>query len=521
MRTLWPLLVALVSLLLAASPARAASTCGTPQAAAASLLDNLQPDYWRPDDAAACLDVPPDREAERKRLAIKLKRVLDARGLYVPTTDLPSDPNYTDELGRARVEPLYNFDYFVIEKSGERWLISRSTVEQIDLLYGGTFSGISKALQDVLPDIFFRRVLGVEGWQVLYFLLLIGVSLLVGRLSQKLLSDWFLRLARRFGVPATAELLKRTRDPLTWVATGTVFLWGIPDLQLSVRQSQVLLLFARMILAFAIVVVAIRIVDIGADLFARRARTTASKVDDQVVPLVRRMVKVVIAAVAALVVIENMGVDVAGLVAGLGIGGLAFALAAKDTLENVFGSIVIFLDRPFQVGDWVVINGEAEGVIEEVGFRTTRIRTFHNSVMSVPNGKVAMARVDNYGLRKVRRFKTTLGLTYDSPPDKVEAFVDGVRKLLREDPEVWDKTLEVHLHTMGESSLDVLVYAFFDVPDWSTELAARQRVQLGFMRLAEQLGLSFAFPSRSLYVEQLPGGLRAPDDSAPGQQAVG
>lgn len=508
------LLLFLAALLLLAPPAHAqAELCGNPQSATASLLDYLQPNRWEPAKAARCLDVPEDREADRKRLAIKLKKVLDAKGLYVPTSELPNDPDHTDEFGRNRLEPLATFPEVYLVKKDGKWLYSRETVGSIDPLYASTFSGISQAFQDLLPSVFFRRFAGVELWQVVYFLLLVGLSFVSGRIAQKLLSDQFLRVARRFGVEGPAELIKRTRDPLTWLATGAVFLWGIPDLQLSVRQSQVLLLFARAITAGAFVLVAVRIVDIGADLWARKAESTDSKVDDQVVPLVRRAVKVVIASVAALVVIENMGVDVAGLVAGLGIGGLAFALAAKDTLENVFGSIVIFLDRPFQVGDWVVIDGDVEGVVEEVGFRTTRIRTFYNSVLSVPNGKVAMARVDNMGLRRYRRLKTTIGVTYDTPRDTLDTFVDRIRTLFQDDPAVWDGALEVHFHSFGPSSLDILIYSFLDVPSWTAELENRHRLFSEIMGIAEELGVGFAFPSQSVYLETVPDTLQVPPGS--------
>ena len=506
MRTAWTWLLALI--LFAALPAQAAEPCATPQSAAASLLDNLQPGRWLPDEAARCMDVPPEREAERTRLAIKLKKVLDARGLYVPTADLPQDRDHVDASGRHRVEPLPTFGTFVLERNEEgAWQVSRDTVNQIDSLYQDTFSAFAQSFQDALPDVFMRRFAGLELWQALYFLLLVGLSMATGRLAQLLMVNQVLRLARRFSVPTTARLLTRTRGPLTWMAAGAVLLWGGPDLQLSVRQSQVLLLAARLVMAGAVVVFAIRVVDIGSELWTHHARQTDSKLDDQVVPLVRRTLKVLIATIAALIVIENMGVDVAGLIAGLGIGGLAFALAAKDTLENVFGSIVIFLDRPFQVGDWVVIDGSTEGVVEEVGFRTTRVRTFYNSVLSVPNGKVAMARIDNMGLRKVRRLKMTLGITYDTPREKVQAFVERIRAFMKDDPVVWKGTMEVHFYDFSASSLDILVYAFLDVPDWSQELQHRHRIMLEWMRIAEELGVSFAFPSQSLYVERLPPGI--------------
>jgi len=507
-------LMAALLLLGTTTTARAqADACRNPQSATASLLDNLQPNHWDPDAAAACLDMPPGQESQRTRTAIRLKKVLDARGLYVPTSELPNAPDHKDEFGRERLVPVEALPVVYLLRKDGRWLYSQETTGQVEGLYRETFSSLSLRFQDALPDFFMRRFVGIELWQVLYFLLLILASLLAGRIAQKVLADQFLRVARKLEVENIALVVKRTRDPLTWVATGALFLWGIPDLQLSVRQSQFLLLAARLTMACAVVLVLVRIVDIVAAIFAHRAAGTASKMDDQVVPLVRRTVKVVIVVVAFLVVVENMGVDVAGLVAGLGIGGLAFALAAKDTLENVFGSIVIFLDRPFQMGDWVVIDGNVEGVVEEVGFRTTRIRTFYNSQLSVPNGKVAMARVDNMGMRRYRRVKVTLGVTYGTPRERLDAFVTGIRELLKGDAAVWPGTLEVHFYDFGASSLDILLYFFLDVPDWTAELSHRHRLFSEIIGLSEKLGVKFAFPSQSLYLESMPP--RPPPDDGP------
>ena len=197
-----------------------------------------------------------------------------------------------------------------------------------------------------------------------------------------------------------------------------------------------------------------------------------------------------------------MNYDVASLIAGLGIGGLAFALAAQDTIANLFGSATIFASRPFQIGDWVNVNG-TEGVVESVGFRSTRIRTFYNSLVSIPNSRVADSVVDNYGAREFRRFKTVLGLTYDTTPEQMQAFVEGIRAILKSNPAVRQEYYEVHFNSFGDSSLNVLVYAFFKTDSWTTELTEKHNILLDIMRMAEELGVSFAFPTQTLHLESV------------------
>ena len=181
---------------------------------------------------------------------------------------------------------------------------------------------------------------------------------------------------------------------------------------------------------------------------------------------------------------------------------LAFALAAQDTVANLFGSVNIFVDKPFQIGDWVKIGG-VEVVVEEVGFRSTRVRTFHNSVVTVPNSKSTNANIDNMGLRPRRRVKVVVNLTYDTNPNQMKSFVEGVRAILASHPDV-QRTYEVHFYGMSSSSLDVLVYYHLVVPGWHEELSARSNILLQIMQLAKEVDVSFAYPSTSLYVEATP-----------------
>jgi MscS family membrane protein len=183
---------------------------------------------------------------------------------------------------------------------------------------------------------------------------------------------------------------------------------------------------------------------------------------------------------------------------------LALALAAQDTIKNLFGSIMIFVDRPFQIGDWINFDGK-DGTVEEVGFRSTRVRTFANSVISVPNGRIADMTVDNLGLRTYRRFTTSITITYDTPPALITAFVEGLRQIVANHPDTRKDYYHVYVNNLGSHSIDILFYIFFAVPGWPEELKARHEIILQSIELAETLGVRFAFPTQTIHMEDLPG----------------
>ena len=199
---------------------------------------------------------------------------------------------------------------------------------------------------------------------------------------------------------------------------------------------------------------------------------------------------------------QNLNIEVTALLAFSSVSGVAIALASKDTVENLFGSIMVFVDQPFQIGDWVIIDGSIEGVVEEVGFRSTRIRSFANSLISVPNAKIAHCTVDNFGKRKYRRFKTTIGLRYDTTTEQMETYVQKIRDYLLQNPAIMNDGVYIYFRDLGAHSLDIMVYTFFEVPDWRAELEAREQCLLQFMRIAEEVGVGFAFPTTTVEVEQ-------------------
>lgn len=359
--------------------------------------------------------------------------------------------------------------------------------------------------REAIPSLLHAQVLGMELWQILGFVVLILASMLASRLVHRLVAMELERLARRAGLDLDPTLLRHTRGPLTWMIIGLLAHFGGPTLEPGPALVLMIVQVSRVVLLISMILLVSRVVDLMGHVIQTRAALTPNRLDDQVVPLVRRAVKLAMWGIGLVLIVQNMGIDVASLVAGLGLGGLAVALAAKDTIENFFGSITIFVDRPFQIEDWIVTDGGVEGVVLEIGFRSTRIRTFRDSVLTIPNGKLAGSVIDNLGLRRNRRVKMVVGLTYDTPRERIVAFTTAVERYLRDDPVVAaEASIEVHLEAFNASSLDVLVYYFLSVPDWHAELSVRGRHCLAILELAEQVGVSFAFPSTSLYVERLP-----------------
>ena len=247
-----------------------------------------------------------------------------------------------------------------------------------------------------------------------------------------------------------------------------------------------------------------RMIDGLAAYFTARAAQTESSLDTQLVPFVAKTLKIFIIMTGVLVVAQNMGYSISGLIASFGIGGIAVAMAAKDTLANVFGSIMILVDRPFTVGNWIKTS-EFEGVVEEIGFRSTRIRTFAKTLVNVPNSTLANMVIDNIDARAKRRVKMRIGLTYDSSPDQIQSAIAGIEDILANHIGVDPDFYLVKFDEFEDSSLSIFLYYFTKTTHWEEYLQVRQEVNMQMMELLKSLKLEFAFPTRTVHLEQSPG----------------
>ncbi len=214
-------------------------------------------------------------------------------------------------------------------------------------------------------------------------------------------------------------------------------------------------------------------------------------------PWIRKTTLILFAVVGALLTVQGLGFDVKALLAGLGIGGLAFALAAQDTLANVFGAIVVAVDQPFRVGETVRIGGHL-GKVEDVGLRSTRVRLQDRSLMVIPNKTVASDTITNLSRFTGRRFEQVIGVTYASRPEQVEALVADLRAMLLARPDVDRDEVHVYFRDFGGSSLDVWLAYEVTEADFGRSLAIKQEVNLAIMRAIEAHGLAFAFPTRTV-----------------------
>lgn len=221
-------------------------------------------------------------------------------------------------------------------------------------------------------------------------------------------------------------------------------------------------------------------------------------------PLVKRALKVAVIFIALIVIIQNWGYSVTSLVAGFGITGLAVGFAAKESISNIFGSIFIVADRVYKPGDWIMVdrslnNGNVEGIVEDISLRSTKIRAFDNTLVTIPNSEMANATIKNVSAHKKRRIYEFLDITYGTPAEKVELAVEICRKIVREHPEMEDYQ-QIHFNQFGAHSLKIMLYIFTKTTDWGEYLRIRQELFLSIYREFTKHGIKFAFPTQTLYV---------------------
>ena len=214
--------------------------------------------------------------------------------------------------------------------------------------------------------------------------------------------------------------------------------------------------------------------------------------------------KILISGIGLGAMLQVWGINVTALVASLGIGGLAFALAAKDTAANLFGSFSLLADRSIRIGEWIKVNG-VEGTVEHIGMRTTKIRSFQKSLITVPNHIVANNPIENFSRRGIRRIKMHIGLTYSTNSNQIKTIMGEIKEMLKQHEGIsQNDSLMVNFDTFGDSSLNIFIYTFTKTANWATYLDIKEDINLKIMKIVEDNGSTFAFPSQSIYVEQMP-----------------
>ncbi len=357
----------------------------------------------------------------------------------------------------------------------------------------------------------YEIVKGNEIWRLGLVLLVILVVMMAGRIIQFVMNGYAVRLARKKGETPLTLLVKALAKPV-YVAIFAVgvFLSKTPlyfddEEGIRIAISSGWTTIARVVTAVSIAYALYRLVDIIEYYLNRLVGKTETKLDDMLVPVVRKALRITIAIVAILLIAENiLGTDIKSLLLGAGVGGIAIALAAKDTIANFFGSITIFTDRPFQMGEVVKI-GEHRGPVEEVGFRSTRIRTLEGHLVTVPNSVISNTSVENIGRRPYIRRTSNITITYDSGHTKAKKAVEIIKEVLAGVPEVNvdpDRPPRIYFSDFNDWSLNIYMSYWVKPPDYWLYHEVNERVNFEIMKRFEAEKIEFAFPSQTLYVKK-------------------
>jgi MscS family membrane protein len=456
--------------------------------------------------AADFLSVPSAERDRAPELARRLKAVIDQRLALdlsaispLASGDTADGDANGDRIGAVispsgREEPLR-----VIRIAGapSRWVFSQATVGNVDEWYDAL--GVPW-LRDRMPRTLVREgPFNVYWWQWIGLGIVLPTLLLAAWVLGAVLRNLLGRIAARTITQWDDLLLENLRGPFRLWAAALIAAPLLSLLQLNTRVAGFVTSSTRGLALIALFWALLRIIRLAQSRLENAAWATGQGAQARtLVPLLGNFLRVTVAIIALLVALAQFGYPVGTLLAGLGIGGIAVALAAQKTVEHLFGSVSLAADNAFRVGDWVRA-GTTEGAVERIGLRSTSLRTIDRTVVRVPNGRLADERIETFGERDRILLRTDLDLTYNTTPEQIGNIRDALETALRAHPKHWPETVRVHVVAFTDSAIRLNVVAWFQTTDWNEFLRIRHDLFLQFVRIIRDAGSSFAYPSRTVY----------------------
>jgi MscS family membrane protein len=474
-------------------------------------------------EAARYLSIEPADSARGAQLAQRLKVVLD-RHLWIDLDQVSplADGDTTDGL-RGQLDQVGTIPRpnglnepvritRVTRGSNSWWAFTPSVVRQVDTWYSELGDNW---IRELFPEPLQRTgPLRLQWFQWLTLLVLIPLIVLLGTALQRLLTLTLHAIVRRTPGTWDDDLLPPLRAPLllfcvalfvgpttAWLGLNSLVEGFISSL---VKAAVTAALFWALIRALGVIEKRV----IASAWAAQRADVLS------LAPLGGRLAKVLVGFLGFAAVLSQFNIPVGTLLAGLGIGGIAIALGAQKTLENVIGSIAIVSDKPFEVGDWIKVE-DIEGTVEQVGIRSTRIRTFDRTIISYPNGRLADMRLESFSARDRFRLNTTIGLVYDTKATQIRHIIGEIEAALKGNPKVWQETIIVRLDNLGAYSLNIRIIAWFLAKDTMEYRELNQEFLLQVLEIVERADSGFAFPTQTLVMPSTPAPPRAPERPTP------
>lgn len=473
-------------------------TLGTPANTIGSHLIYLSDSLFNPKMASKTVNFAPEDTAQAEELAIMLKQIflgLDRK--VFDFENISKDSNYIDSTtNKAIYFPNSNYQKLYLEKIGNNWYYSRSTSKVIrsahEEMYGSDagevfrFSDRFKRWAGVRSNLLIGKVLKL--WQLYMFIYFLSIYLLLYLINRFIVKLIFKKV---FGGSRYCKASFRIFTTLTYIILFYIIRNYAPSFELSLDYNHEILKIIRLFIIFYNTLLANYIVNF-LKIFFTKGHSYDSKYG--IVNFISLIIKTIIFLSSMLFVIDTLDFNVVNFLAGLSIGGFALALGAQDTVKNFLGSLLIFADNSFQVGDWIT-NNEVSGTVEEIGLRSTKIRTFYNSVVTVPNSHLTDNEIDNMGKRRYRRYRTSVVVKYDTPSDKIQEFTLRINKIIEEHSSTRKDLYMVYMHDFTKLGVEVQIYTFFEVPNWNMELKARHDLIKSILDLKDELKVEFSIPN--------------------------
>ena len=375
-----------------------------------------------------------------------------------------------------------------------------NVIDGIDMDLAVTVQHMLSPLYERFP-LLAQTVLGVPAGNIVAAFIVLCFFLFLRKIFTRIITSWLQKLAKKTETYYDDRVISALKNPVSFafVLIG-LHLFFLLLLHEPIFIKNILNTLVVFLIFWAIIAVA----EALRGLLYHATDRLNPDLSKEMANFILKLIKIFIGGIGLGAMLQVWGINVTALLASLGLGGLAFALAAKDTASNLFGSFAILADKSIRIGEWIKVDG-VEGVVEDIGMRTTKIRTFEKSLITVPNQVVANSPIENFSRRGVRRVKMTIGITYGASQAQIQNIVKEIRYLLHNHENIaQDESVMVNFKAFGDSSLDIFIYCFTRTSNWKTYMDIKQEIQLDIMRIVEENESSFAFPSQSLYIEQMP-----------------
>lgn len=450
--------------------------------------------------ASESFNIP--NKKKRIKAAVDLYDIIYGKGvdLSVIVNKIPDNPNYIDSSSRRSIYYLSDkLPLIYLEKIGNKWYYSQATIDALPQLHKQVFPFGSNIWTTWFPVKNKDKFLKLYIWQWIGLAIIISIFFLIFFLFRYILRFIFNKFLFKKYVNEIKDLdkIKLVSNLFSfWMAIKFLQVL-IPTLFINAKYALPIIKGIAFVAAFIMVLIVYRLVELIIFYIKQYTDKTTSKWDDQFVVIAQKLLKALIVFLGLFFVLNTLDINIATIIAGLSVGGLALALAAQDTVKNFIASVMIYLDKPFKIGDSIKGDG-FEGVVQEVGFRSSRIKTPTESIVYISNAKFAEMTIDNKGSKSLRIFKTELIVPFETPLYKVERFLEAIRTILMKHPLVKSETIDVYITNVQDAGITIMVNYKYSIYNVREELKHREFILVNILKVADLLSINLFEKNQNL-----------------------